>query len=152
ELLQREGRVAYRVLKRRFNIDDEYVEDLKADLIDAKRVAVDEDGKVLVWVGASPVQRSMLQAPSVLQSPIPNPQSPVSYTPPHLAERIRAEQAAFPEVEYIFKHALTQEVAYGTVLLEQRKVLHEETARAIEQLFHDHLDEHYDELAHHYER
>src|SRR5262245_51015431 len=51
DLLQREGRVAYRVLKRRFALDEEYVEDLKADLIDAKRVAVDEDGKVLVWTG-----------------------------------------------------------------------------------------------------
>ena len=51
ELLQRESRVAYRVLKRRFDIDDEYIEDLKADLIDAKRLAVDEDGKVLVWIG-----------------------------------------------------------------------------------------------------
>src|ERR1043166_6911428 len=50
-LLQRENRVAYRVLKRQFALDDEYLEDLKADLIDAKRVAVDEDGKVLVWVG-----------------------------------------------------------------------------------------------------
>ena len=36
------------------------------------------------------------------------------------------EQPAFPEVEYIFKHALTQEVAYGTVLQEQRKLLHEQ--------------------------
>jgi hypothetical protein len=50
-LLQREGRVAYRVLKRRFSIDDEYVEDLKADLIDAKHIAADEDNKVLVWSG-----------------------------------------------------------------------------------------------------
>ena len=48
DLLQREQRVAYRVLKRRFTLDDDYVEDLKADLIDAKRLAVDEDGKVLV--------------------------------------------------------------------------------------------------------
>src|SRR5215510_5493174 len=51
ELLQREGRVAYRALKRRFVLDDEYIEDLKADLIDAKRLATDEDGKVLVWTG-----------------------------------------------------------------------------------------------------
>src|SRR5438874_734047 len=58
ELLQRENRVAYRVLKRRFALDDEYIEDLKADLIDAKRLAVDEDGKVLVWVGATPVLSS----------------------------------------------------------------------------------------------
>jgi len=44
ELLQREGRVSYRVLKRRFNLDDEYLEDLKAELIQAKRLAIDEDG------------------------------------------------------------------------------------------------------------
>ncbi len=62
------------------------------------------------------------------------------------------EQPAFPEVEYIFKHALTQEVAYNSVLLERRKVLHEQTARAIEQIDHDRLEEHYSELAHHYSR
>ncbi len=50
-LLQHESRLSYRALKRRFSIDDEYVEDLKAELIDAKRVALDEDGKVLVWIG-----------------------------------------------------------------------------------------------------
>jgi predicted ATPase len=42
------------------------------------------------------------------------------------------EQPAFPEPEYLFKHALTQEVAYGTVLQERRKALHEQTAQAIE--------------------
>ena len=45
------------------------------------------------------------------------------------------EQPAFPEVEYIFKHALTQEVAYNSVLQERRKVLHERTAQAIERLY-----------------
>jgi hypothetical protein len=58
DLLQREGRVSYRALKRRFALDDDYVEDLKVELIDAKHLAVDEDGKVLVWVGASPVPSS----------------------------------------------------------------------------------------------
>jgi hypothetical protein len=51
ELLQRDNRVAYRALKRRFGLDDEYIDDLKADLIKAKRLAMDEDGEVLVWVG-----------------------------------------------------------------------------------------------------
>src|SRR6266849_6037066 len=51
ELLQSKGRVAYRALKRRFELDDEYLEDLKAELIDAEHVARDEDGKVLVWLG-----------------------------------------------------------------------------------------------------
>jgi class 3 adenylate cyclase/predicted ATPase len=62
------------------------------------------------------------------------------------------EQPAFPEVEYLFKHALTQEVAYSSVLIERRKGLHERTGQAIEQLFHDQLEEHYSELARHYSR
>jgi class 3 adenylate cyclase/predicted ATPase len=60
------------------------------------------------------------------------------------------EQPAFPEVEYTFKHALTQEVAYGTVLQERRKALHEQIAQAIEVLYQANLDDHYSELAHHY--
>ena len=47
DLLQREGRVSYRALKLRFNIDDDYIAGIKDELIYAKRVAVDEDGKVL---------------------------------------------------------------------------------------------------------
>src|SRR4029077_4253941 len=62
------------------------------------------------------------------------------------------EQPAFPEVEYIFKHALTQEVAYNSVLQERRKALHEQTARAIEVLARANLEVHYSELAHHYTR
>jgi class 3 adenylate cyclase/predicted ATPase len=62
------------------------------------------------------------------------------------------EQPAFPEVEYTFKHALTQEVAYNSLLIERRKVLHERTAQAIESLFHYRLEDYYNELAHHYSR
>src|SRR5499433_3625752 len=61
------------------------------------------------------------------------------------------EQPALPEVEYRFKHALTQEVAYGTVLHDRRKDLHERTGRAIEALYTDDLEAHYSELAHHYQ-
>jgi predicted ATPase len=62
------------------------------------------------------------------------------------------EQPAFPESEYIFKHALTQEVAYGTVLQEQRKTLHERTGHALETVYAATLPEHYSDLAHHYQR
>ncbi|MBI3796867.1 MAG: AAA family ATPase [Deltaproteobacteria bacterium] len=62
------------------------------------------------------------------------------------------EQPAFPEVEYIFKHALTQEVAYNSVLQERRKVLHELTAQALEVLYRTSLEDHYSALAHHYSR
>ena len=92
ELVQSKGRVAYRALKRRFALDDEYLEDLKSELIKAERVAMDEDGEVLVWVGAVPVVSSQLSVVSP-QPPIPHTQPPISYTPPHLAERIRATPA-----------------------------------------------------------
>jgi class 3 adenylate cyclase/predicted ATPase len=62
------------------------------------------------------------------------------------------EQPAFPEPDYLFKHALTQEVAYGTVLQDRRRTLHERTAQAIESLYGTKLEDHYSELAHHYRR
>jgi len=49
--LQHDGRVSYRALKREFALDDEFLEDLKTEIIDAKRLAIDENGKVLVWGG-----------------------------------------------------------------------------------------------------
>ncbi len=73
-LLQREGRVSYRALKRRFGLDDEFLEDLKAELIEAKQVAIDENGTVLVWAGAAPVPGSTLQVPRLPQSPTPHTQ------------------------------------------------------------------------------
>jgi class 3 adenylate cyclase/tetratricopeptide (TPR) repeat protein len=85
DLLQREGRVSYRALKRRFDLDDEYLEDVKAELIDAKRVASDEDGKVLVWAGR----------PETAWAPTPAPyRGPPAYTPPHLAEKILTSKVA----------------------------------------------------------
>ena len=68
------------------------------------------------------------------------------------AEEFIYEQPAFPESAYIFKHALTQEVAYNAVLLERRRVVHERAAQAIEGLFAERLPEHYHALAHHYSR
>jgi predicted ATPase len=62
------------------------------------------------------------------------------------------EARLFPDLEFTFKHALTQEVAYNTVLLERRRALHERVAQAIEELFKQRLSDHYNELAHHYSR
>jgi class 3 adenylate cyclase len=56
ELLEREGRVSYRALKRRFALDDDYLQDLKDELVDAKRLVSDEEGKVLVWIGNSSLE------------------------------------------------------------------------------------------------
>ena len=63
------------------------------------------------------------------------------------------EQPALPDVEYSFKHALTLEVAYSSVLNERRRVLHERIAAAIESLYADRLDDHLAEaLAHQHRR
>jgi class 3 adenylate cyclase/tetratricopeptide (TPR) repeat protein len=74
ELLRRRARITYRALKREFDLDDEALGDLKAELIDAQHVARDEDGKVLVW-RASPVSSSTSQvaSPSQFLTPKPRP-------------------------------------------------------------------------------
>jgi class 3 adenylate cyclase len=62
------------------------------------------------------------------------------------------EQPAVGDTEYIFKHALTQEVAYNSVLIERRKQLHERIGAALETLYASSLDDHLAELANHYGR
>jgi tetratricopeptide (TPR) repeat protein len=62
------------------------------------------------------------------------------------------EKSLFPELEYIFKHALTQEVVYGSLLLKRRKEIHGRIAAAIETLYADRLAEFYAALAYHYGR
>ena len=47
DLLQRQGRVSYGALKRRFSLDDAYLDDLKTEIIEAQRLAVDEQGRIL---------------------------------------------------------------------------------------------------------
>ena len=52
-LLRQQGRVSYGALKRRFTLDDAYLQDLKDELIEAQQLAADEDGRILVWVGGT---------------------------------------------------------------------------------------------------
>jgi len=60
------------------------------------------------------------------------------------------EQPAAGDLEYTFKHALTQQVAYNSVLGERRRLLHRSAGAAIESLNRDRLEDHYANLAHHY--
>ena len=62
------------------------------------------------------------------------------------------EKAYFPELSYMFKHALTHDVAYSTLLEERKRALHRIVAMAVEELYADRLPEHYETLAYHYER
>src|SRR5262249_25237780 len=52
-MLQRRGRLTYNTLKRQFQLDDAALEDLKNELIKGQRLAVDEDGDVMVWTGST---------------------------------------------------------------------------------------------------
>lgn len=98
ELLQREGRVSYRALKLRFDINDDYIEGIKDELIYAKKLAVDDANRVLVWVGG-PALASELSpvpgAPACASAPAPDQErDPLSYTPKHLAEKILTSRSA----------------------------------------------------------
>jgi tetratricopeptide (TPR) repeat protein len=62
------------------------------------------------------------------------------------------EKQLFPELEYIFKHILTQEVAYNSLLLKRRKEIHEKIGQAIEDIYTDRLEEFYEMLAYHFSK
>ena len=121
-VLQREARVSYRALRRRFNLDEEYLEDIKVELIHAKQVARDEEGVVLVWAGTSgapPTQEAALASAEPLAL------RPIAYTPRHLAERILAEQAVLeargaPDGERKTITALFADIKGSMDLLEDR--------------------------------
>src|SRR5712692_616331 len=82
-MLQRRGRLTYGALRRQFQLDDAYLEDLKAELIEGQRLAVDEDSRVLVWTGAA------VSAPHPPAPPVKDQDRlPLAYTPPYLAEKI----------------------------------------------------------------
>ena len=91
-MLQRRGRVTYRTLKLQFQLDDYHLEALKEALIDAERLAVDENGTVLVWrVGAdgTPAPVSPVTTPPATAQE----RFPLAYTPAYLAERILTSAA-----------------------------------------------------------
>jgi len=62
------------------------------------------------------------------------------------------EKSVFPELVYMFKHALTQEVAYGSLLIKRRRGLHSLVGLAIEELYADRLGSHYEVLAYHFSK
>jgi hypothetical protein len=97
EVLRREHRVSYRALRRRFGLDEEYLEDLKIESIRAKQLATDEDNTILVWAGdATPTSVSAPERP------------PLAYTPAHLSEKILTTRTA-----------LDRRITAGLALVEQ---------------------------------
>jgi class 3 adenylate cyclase/tetratricopeptide (TPR) repeat protein len=88
-MLQRRGRLTYGTLKRQFQLDDAALEDLKNELIEGQRLAVDERGNVLVWTGAE-VSTPHPTTPSASSQERP----PRAYTPQYLAEKVLYTRSA----------------------------------------------------------
>src|SRR2546428_1911213 len=96
EVLKSQGRVSYGAIKRRYNLDDAYLDDLKDEIIHAQRIATDEDGRILVWTGeAGGVSLSAPQPPQPMQqSPVQDDQPPqiaLSPTTPHTPDAERRQ-------------------------------------------------------------
>src|SRR5262245_30776688 len=92
-ILQSRGRVSYRALKRQFNLDDDYLDDLKAELLYAYPQVVDDAGRGLAWSG----EKAVASTPSATLSPVASHEpvrEPRTYTPPHLIEKILTSHAA----------------------------------------------------------
>src|SRR5438093_13490759 len=86
ELLAREKRLSYRALKLRFTLDDAYLEGLKEEIIDAKRLAVDEEGRVLVWTGdAGALSPPISPAPQIVHHLHALPAAPLQAIPAETA-------------------------------------------------------------------
>ena len=86
-LLRQRGRLTYRTLQRQFQLDDAALDDLKDELIYGQRLAVDEEGRVLVWSSAT--ETSAPAAPAGTPAP-----APLAYTPSYLAEKILTSRSA----------------------------------------------------------
>jgi class 3 adenylate cyclase/tetratricopeptide (TPR) repeat protein len=107
----------------------------------------------------SPEHKRLLQAASVVGKDVALPllEAVAAIPADAFREGLAQLQAAefiyetqlFPEIEYTFKHALTHEVAYGSLLAERRRALHATIAEAIERLYGPQLTEHVEVLAHH---
>jgi len=98
DLLKQRGRASYRALKRQFALDDAYLEDLKVEIVQVQRLAVDQDGEMLIWAGEAETQ------------PLPTPKPPVRQ------ESILAEYATPGEDPHTASHIPEAERRQLTVM------------------------------------
>jgi hypothetical protein len=131
--LRREGRVSYRALRLEFDLNDDVLDALKEELIEIKELAIDKDGKMLVWIGQGingEKDKGVNGNPEGEKAKWGNGetenQDPGRWTPVHLAERIRAVEITDGERKTIT--ALFADLKGSTGLIEG---LDPEEARAI---------------------
>jgi TOMM system kinase/cyclase fusion protein len=139
-LLQRRGRVTYRTLKRQFELDDDVLEDLKEELIYGQRLAVDEDGRVLVWTGGASASESSAAAPhppdaerrqlTVLFCDLVDSTTLATrLDPEELREVVRAYQAACVKVIARFEGHIAQYLGDGLLVYFGYPLAHEDDAQ-----------------------
>jgi class 3 adenylate cyclase/tetratricopeptide (TPR) repeat protein len=142
-MLQRRGRLTYRALKRQFDLDDEFLEDLKEELVYGQKLAADEDGRVLVWTGHD-VHPAGVEPPPVAP-PIPEAerrQLTVMFCdlaestrlagqldPEDLRDVVRAYQATCTEVIRRYDGYLAQHLGDGLLVYFGYPQAHEDDAR-----------------------
>src|SRR5215470_17497192 len=88
DLLRSRQRVTYRTLRRQFNLDEAVLEDLKEELFFLHPQIADEDGRGLVWT------RDTGPEPAITSAETRQESAPLSYIPPHLAEKILTSRSA----------------------------------------------------------
>jgi TOMM system kinase/cyclase fusion protein len=110
-VLQREGRISYRALQRRFDLDDAYLDDVKVELIEAKQLARDENGRILVWA-----EQAATTAPPPTAQAGPPGSLPGVQTPPEASAHVAP---SVPEAERRQLTVLFCDLVDSTVLARQ---------------------------------
>jgi class 3 adenylate cyclase len=155
DLLRQRQRVTYRALQRQFKLDDAFLEDLKAELIEAEHLAADEEGRILVWLSA-PEPSAASYVPQAASLPVPqasviHPQSVTEaerrqltvlfcdlvgstalssqLDPEELCEVIRAYQATCAEVIQRFDGYIAQYLGDGLLVYFGYPHAHEDDAQ-----------------------
>jgi len=118
------------------------------DVIMARVDSLTEGAKELIQIG-SVIEREFGYALIKRATGLPEPEL-LSHLSVSKDSELVYERGIYPETTYIFKHALTREVVYDSILTNRKKRLHEEIGNALEELYKDNIDKYYGVLADHY--
>src|SRR5437660_9282435 len=135
---------SYRIVR---PIADAHVPDTIQGIIMARLDRLGEDGKRAVQLPSVIGRQLLVRLPQRLSGMTPEVDGLLRELK---ALEIVYEQGLLPEPAYVFKHAVIQDVAYNSLLVQRRKELHRAVGYAIEDLYPDRLADHYGELAHHF--
>ena len=118
-LLRRRGRVTYRALKREFHLDDACLEDLRDELVNAQHLAADEQGTILVWMGAPLAAEPESRQPSDVERQLYN------LLPAVTALLQRERRVAYQTLRHVFcvdeacLHAVRDELLFRQLAREE---------------------------------